>query len=539
MINHISIKDFAIIKDLDVDFGLGLNVLTGETGSGKSVIFEGISLALGARADSSFIRTGAPKAVVQLTGELGGEDIVIYRDVSSTGKNLCKLNGEIITLSELNKVCSKLADIHGQYDNQSLLNPDNHIEFLDNYARANLQEAKEDTALAYDNFKEVYSKLKMLLDREKESKEKLDFYKFQLDEIDKLNLKEGEDVELENQIKLLENSEKIYKNAEGAYEKVYSDGDSALTTLFDAMKGLEEIASCSKEIQDVKDRFAEAYYNLEDLGTDIRNIKDSITFSQEALDSAIARYEAIKGAKEKYGGTIKDVLSYRDKINQIIGSDIDIAHEKQELNQQCAKLKETLIEQATTLSNLRKIAAKKLKLQLEKELSELNFTNCKIETKIEKASGISRNGFDVIEFLISPNQGEAPKPLAKIASGGEMSRIMLAFKKIINDNDNVPTLFFDEIDSGISGITASIVGKKLKEISKSHQIICITHLAQIAAYGDRNYKIEKIEDNNSTITTVRLLSPDEKIQEIARLIGGTNITDTTLKSAKELIDSSK
>ncbi len=539
MINHLSIKDFAVIENTSVDFNDGLNIITGETGAGKSVVIEGISLALGARADSSFIRTGCEKALVQLAGDLNGQEVIITREISANGKNICKLNGELVTLSQLRDTCHKLADIHGQYDNQFLLNPENHIHFLDEYGMKEIKPLKEEVSQRYKEFQSINNQLNSLIKNQREMKQKLDFYQFQLKEIDGLNLYVGEDTQLEDEINLLENSEKIYGNLDKVYTNTYNGSASALDALFSSLKGLEEIKEYSKEIEELSSAFSEAYYTLEDLQVNIRNLRDSISFSPADLDCAINRLETIKDAKRKYGNTIEEILQYREQINNSLGDSIDFDHKMTKLTLELETAKEELVKASQKLTSTRKDYAARLEKEITTQLQELNFNNSQISIVFNQLDFPSDNGGETVEILISTNKGEALKPLAKIASGGEISRIMLAFKKIVSATDNIPALIFDEIDNGISGITASIVSKKLKEISKDHQIICITHLPQIAACGDSNYRIVKDEDADHTYTTIEKLDEIAKVQEVARLLGGTNITQTTLASAKELIASTK
>ena len=539
MINHISIQDFAVIENTSVDFNNGLNIITGETGAGKSVVIEGISLALGARADSSFIRTGCSKAMVQLAGDIDGEDIIISREISANGKNTCKLNGQLVTLSELKETCQKLADIHGQYDNQFLLNPDNHISFLDQYDKVALEEIKDKVSTSFKDYFEKKTALSQLLQNEKEIKQKMDFYQFQLNEIDNLKLVQGEDSELEEEIAILENAEKIYANLEEVYQSVYNSPGSVFSELYNSLKKLESVSSYSKEIEGLTEHFQEAYYSIEDAQSSIRNLKDGITFDPVKLDADILRLEAINQTKSKYGNTIGEILEYRDKINDILGDSIDLDHKKTQLTAQVNAAKEELLGYCNTLTNIRKVLASSLEVEIERQLQELNFNNSQIKIAFSPLAEPTANGQDIVEILISTNKGEDLKPLAKVASGGEMSRIMLAFKKIVSATDEIPTLIFDEIDNGISGVTASIVSKKLKEIALDHQIICITHLPQIAASGDANYRIIKSVDSEHTYTTIEQLDSDQKVKEIARLLGGTNITQTTLASAEELIESSK
>ncbi len=539
MINHISIRDFAIIENTEIDFHSGLNILTGETGAGKSIVIEAVSLALGARADTAFIRSGCEKAVVQLTGDIDGEETVITREVSSSGKNLCRLNGDLVTLAQLNAYCRKLADIHGQYEHQSLLNPEYHINLVDIYHQNDIAPVKQMNAKLFSAYKDAKSKLESLLSSAAENARQRDFIAFELNEIKEAKLTEGEDAELEERIALLQNSEHIYKLLARAYEAGKESMPAAMDIMSEIQTALSDIALYTEELGSISSEFSDIFYRLDDIFRDIRNARDSIIFSQEELDEAIFRLEYINKLKHKYGNTIAEILGYAEQTAAKLQTIENIDEEKANLEFEINTLETQLTAASERLTALRKVSAEELEMKISKELSELNFADSRIKISFDALPAFTENGTDRIEFLISTNKGEPLKPLAKIASGGEMSRIMLAFKNIIADYDNIPTLIFDEIDAGISGITASIVGKKLKEIAENHQIICITHLPQIAAFGEHNYRIQKYSSENSVKTTVEALDENEKINEIARLLGGINITDITIKSAEELIAASK
>lgn len=539
MINHISIKNFAIIENTEVDFEDGLNIITGETGAGKSIVIEAVSLALGSRADTSSVRTGADKAVVQLAGELDGEEIVITREVSASGKNLCRLNGEIVTLTRLNEVCRRLADIHGQYDNQSLLNPEYHMVLVDSYHKEKTGPAREEVSQKYNSFAQCRSELASLLALEKENARRKDFYRFELDEIDSANLKPGEDNELEERISLLQNSEKIFESIEKSYALLTEASPSLIDGSGACHRAIEEIASYSRELESISAEFGDIYYRLQDLSRSLGEMRENISFSPAELDSLISRLNQIDNLKKKYGSSIDEIITYRDDIVSKLEKIDNFDDEKHRLEKQLIASKNELLAACSILTALRKEIAAELETKILAELSDLNFKDARMEITVKPLSAPTEEGMDKVEILISANRGEPLKPLYKIASGGEMSRIMLAFKNIISSSDMIPTLIFDEIDNGISGITASIVAKKLGEISRQHQIICITHLPQIAAAGDRNYRIYKETDGEKTFTRVEKLSDEEKVSEVARLLGGTTITDTTLKSAKELIESSR
>lgn len=535
MINHISIRNFAIIEETEIDFENGLNIITGETGSGKSIVIEAVSLALGSRADSAFVRHGTQKAVVQLAGELDGEEIVITREISSAGKNLCRLNGQLVTLTQLQETCRRLADIHGQYDNQSLLNPDNHIRLVDSYHQDEIAPARQSFDEAYSAYHEVHGRLTRLLARERDDLKKMDFYRFERDEIDQANLTPGEDESLAEQATLLQNSEKIFAGIETAYS-LLNDGEAAATSALGiGLSALQSISDFSKDIAAVTEDFADLYYRLEDISASLREIRERITFTPEELDNTLARLSLIDGLKRKYGSTIEEILAYRDRIDEELSQIENFDQVKAQLEADTKAAYATLSEKAARLTEVRKASAQELSGCIEKELHDLNFTSAQLSIDFQTPDTIGPDGNDIVEILISTNKGEPLKPLVKVASGGEISRIMLAIKNITGTYDNIPTMIFDEIDAGISGITASIVGRKLKEIAENHQIICITHLPQIAACGDTHYRIFKEENDSSTFTTVQQLSAENTVDEIARLLGGENITETTRKSAEELL----
>lgn len=539
MLSHISIKNFAIIENVEIDFHEGLNIITGETGAGKSIVIEAVSLALGSRADTAFVRSGTDKAIVQLAGTHKGEEYVITREVSAAGKNLCKINGEIVTLNHLNLLCKKLADIHGQYDHQSLLNPDYHIKLIDMYKKDVIFPAKQKVSAIFTQYRDISSKLKRLVADAAENQRQRDFMAFELDEIKKAQLVPGEDEALEEEISLLQNSEHIYENLAGAYELTRGDEFAALDGVKKALDMIESISEYSKELTDIYQQMSDSYYILEELSSQIRDLRDRTVFSPEDLNQSISRMELLNGLKRKHNASLEEIIAYGQELEEKLDQVENIDSMKAELTSLQKKCEADLKSACEALSASRKEAAKELEEKILAELGELNFKDAQLSISFKEAPEFTENGTDIVEFMISTNKGEKRKPLSKIASGGEMSRIMLAFKKIVGDYDEIPTMIFDEIDTGISGITASIVGKKLKQIADNHQIICITHLPQIAAFGSYNYKIAKESDDSNTYTTVIQLRQDEKIQEIARLLGGINITDTTLESAKELIEASK
>ncbi len=533
MITHLSIRNFAIIEDVSVDFDDGLNIITGETGAGKSIVIEAVSLALGARADTTYIRTGCDKATVQLVAELDGEEYIISRELSASGRNICRINAEIVPLSEVSSLCSKIADIHGQYDHQSLLDPSNHIRLIDNYREAEILPLKKEVSESYSEYSKISRELNDLISNEEERRRKKDFMAFELDEITKADLKSGEDEELAERISILENSEKIYENLEKSY---MISSEDALSSLNGLLSSIESISSFSDTYKAFGEQISEYYYGLQDLTTEIRREKDSLTFSPEELNECISRLDVLENLKRKYGKDIEGLLSYADELAAEIGKAENSDAMKDKLQKDLEEAEKKLVSASEKLSSFRRETASVLEKRIIDELNSLNFAEARLSTVFRKTE-YTASGIDDVEFLISTNRGEDLKPLAKVASGGEMSRIMLAIKAITAEYDDIPTMIFDEIDAGISGVTASVVARKLKAISHNRQIICITHLPQIAAAGKYNYMIEKSVKEDSTFTDIRKLDYSGKIEEIARLLGGDNITPTTLRSAKELIDS--
>lgn len=539
MIRHIRIRDFAIIEKADIDFTDGLNIITGETGTGKSIVIEAMSLALGSRADTAFVRSGAEKATVQMIADYKDEEYIITREISATGRNTCRINDEIVTLGALGSLCRKLADIHGQYDHQSLLNTDNHIRLVDLYRKDTVEPAKSRVSTLFGTYTDLRTELARLKSVSAENLRQKDFMTYELQELYEADLRPGEDRELEEEISLLQNSEKIYAALGGAYQ-LSSEGDfNILSVMKQVSDMLTETSGFTAGLSTLSERITELYYEYEDICTEIRESRDSIIYDPEALDAAITRTEQLNRLKLKHNKDIEGLIAHTCelelRLSQMENSNEYIIELEQHITDTEAELKAA----CDTLSRARRESALQLEELIGKELLQLNFKDAEFAIKFSKASTYTADGIDVIEFMITTNKGEPLKPLNKIASGGEMSRIMLAFKKIIGDYDQIPTMIFDEIDNGISGIAASVVGRKLREIAVDHQIICITHLPQIAAYGTANYRISKHSDGSLTYTTVEALMQEEKINEIARLLGGENITETTLASARELITASQ
>jgi len=549
MISHIEIKDFAIIKDLSLDLYPGLNIITGETGSGKSVIIEAVSMALGARADTDYVRTGSEKAVVTVVADAGDKDIsgtlseigapddvpvVIRREIYAAGRSLCRVNGAVVPLSALSRLCGCIADIHGQYDNQTLLDPERHLGILDMYGGEELIRVRNMTGDAYRRFAASSAELAELNKKASERERQKDLYAYELSEIENAGISENEDEELARRIDLMKNSEKIYGALSEAHQMLFDGDAAAVSALGRCMSELSAVSSYSDELNDLYERISGAYYDLEDTSSQIRSLKESADFSPQELQSAEDRLDVLNSLKRKYGGTLDAVLAYADKARQELSLIEGSSDRRTALERAIVLAKEEYDTAAARLSRLRQETAAVLKQRIDQELLDLNFEAADFEVDI-RAGRMTEQGSDIVEFLISANRGEQPKPLVKVASGGELSRIMLALKRITGDIGGVPTMIFDEIDSGISGKTAGVVGEKLRSLSRDHQIICITHLPQIAAKGDRNYRIEKHADLISTQTTVVPLTEEERVEEIARLLSASEITDAARMAAKELL----
>lgn len=568
MIRHISIRNFAIIDHTEIDFHDGLNIITGETGAGKSIVIEAVSLALGSRADTAFVRSGERKAIVQMIadapeGSAAGEqsvaareesvaadaadgaaagearEVILTREIAASGRNLCRIDDEIVTLGQLSALSRQLADIHGQYDHQSLLDPANHIRLLDSYEKDGIASAKEIVRQRYETYRSAEADLKQLLSRAAEDARQRDFMAFELQELEEADLVSGEEETLEQEIRLLQNSETIFENLAGAYEIISGGEYAALPALKTAADRIADTEEYSTELGALSERLSGLYYELEDAGSDIRRLRDSIVFSPEELDAKMSRLDLLSRLISKHGKSTSELIEYADELRGRLADIDDISGRREALEKELSQHRKALEEASSALSSVRKKAAASLEKKISEQLSQLNFNDSRFSIEFREADDFTAEGTDVVEFMISTNRGEDLKPLSKIASGGEMSRIMLAFKKIIGDYDEIPTMIFDEIDAGISGVAATVVGRKMREIARNHQIICITHLPQIAAFGQHHYRIEKTSDETSTYTSVVELTEEEKPAEIARLLGGENVTETTLQSARELLEASK
>lgn len=543
MLDRIVIDNFATIEHLSFDLGSGLNIITGETGAGKSVLVTAVSTVLGDRADTSMVRTGSDKAFIQIAGTKAGEDVVLSREIMAGGKSVSKLNGELVTLGQIRDFCRDWVDIHGQYDNQQILDPENHIRITDRYRSEALSPELEKLRALYDEYKSAQKEYEDLLKAEANAVQQKDYYSFEYKYINDLGLYPGEDDELMERLAMMKNSSKIYQNVRSAYDVLQgsdSDGNpSVLEELSRAASDLSDAGSYSEQISSMAAQSYDAYYALDDVASGLRDILSSLNFSEADMDEVSGRLAVIEDAKRKYRKSIDEILAFRDELGAKLNMMQNFDSEKKHLAEAAHKAYAVLEDQASHVSELRHIVASRLESAIIKELGDLEFANTGFRIDISRLDEIGPLGFDKVEFLISTNPGDPLMPLTKIASGGEISRIMLAFKRIIGETDNVETMIFDEIDTGISGRTALVVGKKLSEIAGHRQIISVTHLPQIAAYGNDNYLISKSIDNDKSYTSINHLDDDSKIRMIATLFSGSSDSENALQAARELVDSTR
>jgi DNA repair protein RecN (Recombination protein N) len=553
-------SNFAIIDNLKINFTRGFNVLTGETGAGKSIIVEGISMILGGRASKDLIKSGKSKATIEglfyleepkkiniLLNDFGidmdpNNYLLISREIHANGPSISRLNGRTVTLAMLNSITPYLVDIHGQHEHQSLLNTDNHIKLIDSFGDEDLRDLIRDISYKYKILNEEKRKLERLSLNNIERDREIDLLKYQLDEIIEANLSEWDEEGILNEYTKMSNIKAIsYNLAEVANILNTSNYNyiSVLDSINKAIARINEIKNLDNHLLEFNTTLNDINFQLQDLSRDMMHYIESLELNQDRLNLLEEKINQINSLKKKYGNTIDDILVYKESIENRLNILINMEKEIEKSNKKIAAIEKDLAEDCSKLTNIRKKLGEKLEVLITKELKDLNMNNVVFKVKYDKLNYFALNGWDKIEFLISTNRGEDLKPLSKIVSGGEMSRIMLAFKSILADVDNIPCLIFDEIDTGISGRTAQIVGEKIKMISKNHQIISISHLPQIAALADTHFLIKKEIIKNQTVTKVKKLSYNERIDELARLLGGVDLTDTTRLHAKEMLDMSK
>ena len=536
MIDRIIIDNFATIEHLSFDLGSAFNVITGETGAGKSVLVTAVSTVLGGRADTSMVRTGSDRAFIQIAGTKGDEEVIISREILPGGKSVSKLNGEMVTLGQIRSFCSDWVDIHGQYDNQQILDPDNHIHITDSFHSEALSPELSKLRDLYDDYRQAQKEYDDLLKAEATAVQQKDYYSFEYNYIEGLNLYAGEDSELEDRLHMMKNSSKIYTAVRSSYDALSgdSDGPSLLDLAGRISSDLSDIAGFSDQISAAASQATDAYYALDDVSSRLRDIASSLDFSEADMDEVSGRLAVIEDAKRKYRRSVEEIIAYKDELSARLDMIQNFDSEKARLAETAHKKYALLEDQAAHVSELRRIIAARLESSVIKELNDLEFANSEFKIDIQRLDDIGPLGYDRVEFLISTNPGDPLMPLTRIASGGEISRIMLAFKHIIGETDSVETMIFDEIDTGISGHTALVVGKKLSEISGHRQIISVTHLPQIAAYGNDNYLISKSVESDKSYTNISHLDDNEKVRMIAALFSGSD-SESAVEAARELI----
>lgn len=536
MLSILHIKNIGIIEDLSISFEEGFNVLTGETGAGKTLIIGSLAILCGGRFSKEMIRNGAESSFIEASifceeHELAEDgNIVISREIYANGRNTCKINGKLVTVVELKSFMSKIIDIHGQHDNQNLLDNTKHVNYLDNFIGDKILKLKQEYAENFNKYNELKNSITSNYENETEKERRLDLLKYQFNEIKLANLKLGEEEELQEKHKIISNSEKLKENLSIIDENINSN---AIEFISNSIRCLEKIDDYGQIYKEKLAELKNIYYELQETARDLSSLRENSSFNEYERDEVETRLDLIFSLKRKYGNSIMEILEYKEKLaNEIL--QIENADEisrklKSELIQEENKMKIQCIE----LNEIRNTYANILSEKINKQLKDLEMSNAKIKINIEKQEKYNQNGNDKIEFKICTNIGEEYKDLSKIASGGEMSRIMLAIKTVLADVDETPILIFDEIDTGISGKAAKAVAEKLKIISKEHQTICITHSATITAHGDKNYYIYKNVENEKTSTNVKILNEEETIYEIARISNG-EISEIALQNAREL-----
>ena len=536
MLSTLHIKNIGIIDDLSINFEEGFNVLTGETGAGKTLIIGSLAILSGGRFSKEMIRKGEECSLIEASifvpqSEFSEDgNIIISREVYSNGRNTCKINGNLVTVSELKKVMSKIIDIHGQHDNQNLLDNTKHIMYLDSFIGDELFKIKQEYQEYFSKYNEIKNKLKNNYGDETEKTRRLDLLRYQYNEIDVANLKAGEDLELEEKHNIMMNSEKLKENLEEIDENINSN---AIEYISNSIRCLEKIEDYGEIYKSKLAELKSIYYELQETARDLSSLKDEANFDEYERDEVERRLDIIFSLKRKYGNSIEEILEYKNKLAE----EIEQIENVEEINKKLRIEQKEIENKMNTLCNLMNEKREKygiiLSEKINKELKDLEMPNACFSIKMEKEASFNINGNDRIEFAISTNIGEESKELIKIASGGEMSRIMLAIKTVLADIDEVPILVFDEIDTGISGKAAKAVAEKMKIISNKHQTLCITHLPAIAAQGDNNFYIYKEVKNGKTRTNIKKLNEEETIFEIARISNG-NITEVAIENAKEL-----
>lgn len=544
MLLELHVKNLALVERADVEFGEGLNILTGETGAGKSIILGSVNLALGGKAPREMIRKGEDYAYVELIFSVTEPEkaerlkekeiflpedgtLVISRKIMPS-RSVSRINDETVTSGRLKEVTSLLLDIHGQHEHQSLLYKSKHLEILDDYLRIRIQPLKSKIKETYDSFVTLEKKLASYSSDEKTRIREADFLRFEINEIEAAELKEGEEEELAKSYRRFMNSRKIAEALSSAYEAVNGADISS------ALRGIEEASEYDKGLEEIRSQLYDAEAILNDVSHGISAYIDDMTFDEEEFQRIEERLDFIRNLQAKYKGSIEDILISLEEKKKRLEELENFDQLKQKTEKELEWTENRLKELCTQLSDIRKEASRELTKKIIEGLEDLNFMGVEFSIAFTRLDRYTPNGFDEVEFMISTNPGEPIRPLSMVASGGELSRIMLAIKTVLADSDDIPTLIFDEIDTGISGRTAQKVSEKLRYIARRHQVLCITHLPQIAAMADSHFEIAKETKNGRTVTAIHKLSEEEMVMELARLLGGVQITEAVIENAREM-----
>ncbi len=549
MLQSLHVKNLALIREIEVEFGDGLNILTGETGAGKSILLGSVNLALGERFTKDMIREGEDFCLVELLFRVENEQtlsklkelsvypedgmVVLSRRIME-GRSVSRINGETVNMSQLRQAASVLIDIHGQNEHQSLLNKKSHIEYVDAFAGEEASILKEEVRADYEAWRAKEKELDASGMEEDERAKEMSYLEFEISEIENAHLSVGEDEELETLYKRMSNSRKIAEGVGNAYAYTSGNPDSASENLSLAIRELMEVSAWDEKAKSLCDQVSEVDSLLSDFNRELSEYSDSLTFSEEEFYETENRLNEINRLKVKYGSTVEEILSYQEKQQASLDHLADYETYIAALKKEADEAKEKLKDSTERLSSLRRAQAGILEEKITENLRDLNFVDVKFQIQVQDLGHYTQDGADDVEFLISLNPGQPVRPLVNVASGGELSRIMLAIKTVMADKDEIETLIFDEIDAGISGRTAQKVSEKLALIARDHQVICITHLAQIAAMADHHYCIEKAVQEEDTETRIRRLTEEESVEELARILGGAKITDAVRSNAREM-----
>ncbi|MET4562412.1 DNA repair protein RecN [Lysinibacillus parviboronicapiens] len=553
MLRELSIRNFAIIEDLTVSFSDGLTVLTGETGAGKSIIIDAVHLLAGGRGNSEFIRHGAKKAelggLFQIASpahpvykklddagiEIEEDTIILRRDLNDTGKSICRVNGKLVPLSVLRDVGASLIDIHGQHENQELMDEKQHIHLLDQFAEDQLAPIQDKYSKQYDEYRALKKELASISIDEQLMAQRIDLYQFQMKELEDANLKLGEEDDLLDERRRLMNFNKIFERSSAAYEAIQGE-TKGLDWIGNAMDALEDAATIDEQFKEASEAVTTAFYALQDAAYQVKNVLDELEFDPARLNEVEQRLALLQNMKRKYGATVEDILAYYEKIKTELNELLNRDEILQVKERKVLEMEEVLYDFAAELSNVRKVAAHELSEAIMAELRELHMEKAKFIVNFDELSYFDAYGKDQVIFYISTNVGEPPKSLPKIASGGELSRMMLALKTIFSSSNGVTSIIFDEVDTGVSGRVAQAIAEKIAAVSINSQVLCISHLPQVAAMADHHYFIKKEVEHDRTFTSLAEIDTHARIEEVSRMMSGAEITDLTLQHATELLN---